>query len=173
MAQMDPTDVQPFLEALNEMGEFFSDELSELRQRSYWRLMEDKCSLAEWRYACTQAMARETFHKVPLPAQLLDYVQEYRAAQREEGNRQRRMALEEQRLTIEATQRAIMADPTWHAEQERCWQEAQESLNKLFGANWRTVTDMQAAAERAERAYRIRRALREEDEREDTTDAAN
>ena len=85
MAQMHPTDLQPFLEALNEMGEFFSDELSELRQRSYWRLMEDKCSLGEWRYACAQAMTRETFHKVPLPAQLLDYVREYRSAKHATG----------------------------------------------------------------------------------------
>ena len=82
MAQMQPIDLQPFLEALNEMGEFFSDELSELRQRSYWRIMENKCSLTEWQYACLQAMARETFHKVPLPAQLMDYVREYRDARR-------------------------------------------------------------------------------------------
>ena len=85
MPQMIKADIQPFLEALNEMGEFFSDELSELRQRSYWRLLEDKCSLAEWCYACTQAMTRETFHKVPLPAQLLDYVREYRSTKHTTG----------------------------------------------------------------------------------------
>ena len=125
MAQMDPIDLQPFLEALNEIGEFFSDELSELRQRSYWRVMENKCSLAEWRDACLQAMARETFHKVPLPAQLMDYVREYRREQR------RRLEEEEQRQfqvaynLREAERLALEASPEWRAEQQRlaeeCW----------------------------------------------------
>ena len=102
MAQMHPTDLQPFLEALNEMGEFFSDELSELRQRSYWRLMEDKCSLGEWRYACAQAMTRETFHKVPLPAALLVYVEEYRQEQRDLELKRERAAAEQRQLAAPA-----------------------------------------------------------------------
>lgn len=80
---MDEQDIQTFIETLNEMGEVFCDRLSEVRQRSYWRLLRDLCTLDEWRYACTQALLRETFHKVPVPAQLLDYVREYRRAQRE------------------------------------------------------------------------------------------
>ena len=74
-----------FFQALNTMGEFFGDELSELRQRMYWEICRDRLVIEEWEYACLQAMARETFHKVPLPAQLLDYVREYRSAKHATG----------------------------------------------------------------------------------------
>ena len=67
-----------FFDGLIEMAEFFCDELSEMRQRSYWAIMRDRVTIAEWQYACVEAMARETFHKVPLPAQLMEYVREYR-----------------------------------------------------------------------------------------------
>lgn len=80
---MDLEDRTTFLIALNTTGEFFSDELSELRQQSYWSLFHDRCTLEEWQYACTQAMAREIFHKMPLPAVLLDYVRELRQAKRD------------------------------------------------------------------------------------------
>ena len=72
-----------FLTALNEMAEFFCDALTEQRQRSYWQIMRDRITIAEWQYACVEAMARETFHKVPLPAQLMEYVREYRCGTRE------------------------------------------------------------------------------------------
>ena len=164
-----------FFQILNTMGEFFGDELSELRQRMYWEICRARLVIEEWEYACLQAMARETFYKVPLPAHLLEYVQEYRATQREEAARQRRMETEEQRLATEGAQRALQSDPKWQVEQEHGWQEAQESLNKLFGANWRTIVDMQHAAERAERKRRLHHAIRMDDDlsfpQEDTPNA--
>ena len=72
-----------FLTALNDMAELFCDALTEQRQRSYWQIMRDRVTLPEWQYACTQAMARETFHRVPLPAHLMEYVREYRQGTRE------------------------------------------------------------------------------------------
>ena len=65
------------------MIEMFQDEMNEVRQRSYWQIMRDHVTLAEWQYACTQAMARETFYKVPLPAHMTEYVREYRKGIRE------------------------------------------------------------------------------------------
>jgi hypothetical protein len=87
---MQDTDQQGFLIALNTMGEFFSDELSELRQHTYWGILRERCTLEEWHYACTQAMAGETFNKVPLPKVLLGYVQEHREAHRTQRQREER-----------------------------------------------------------------------------------
>jgi hypothetical protein len=79
----EPLNQQRFFQALNIMGALFSDELTELRQRSYWQLFSECVTTEEWEYACQEAMKRETFHKVPLPAQLMDYVREHRRALRD------------------------------------------------------------------------------------------
>ena len=68
-----------FLRGLIAMGEFFGDDLSEVRQRLYWRTLGEKLTLAEWEAACLLAMERERFHKVPLPGVLMDYVREVRS----------------------------------------------------------------------------------------------
>lgn len=65
------------------MGVIFNDDLSPVRQKLYWALFRDCVTIDEWEYASLQAMARETFHKMPLPGQLLDYVREYRRVQRD------------------------------------------------------------------------------------------
>lgn len=71
------------------MSAFFCDELSELRISTYWRLLSQKCTIQEWEYACTQAMLREEFHKIPLPAALLDYIREYRSSRRSRQREER------------------------------------------------------------------------------------
>src|SRR5262245_26632136 len=78
---METTDVERFFQALTAMALMFSDEMGKDRMRQYWLLLQDKCTIEEWAYAAEQAMLRETFHKVPLPAQLMDYVREYRQTQ--------------------------------------------------------------------------------------------
>lgn len=67
-----------FTQALHNMSVMFDHPLSETRQSMYWALLRDRVTLDEWTYATAEAMARETFYKVPLPAHLLDYVREYR-----------------------------------------------------------------------------------------------
>lgn len=74
-------DRKAFFQALNTMGEFFCDELSEIRQRVYWQLFGG-VTVQEWEYASLRAMAEETFHKVPLPAVLMEYVRAYRTSRR-------------------------------------------------------------------------------------------
>lgn len=72
-----------FFHALSAMALLFCDEMTKPRQHLYWEMLRDSLSIDEWEYACGQAMARETFHKVPLPAALMDYVREYRQAEKE------------------------------------------------------------------------------------------
>lgn len=67
-----------FYDLLNEMQMFFEHELHPQKRTQYWRLLCEWISLDEWEYAVREAMRRETFFKVPLPGQLMDYVQEYR-----------------------------------------------------------------------------------------------
>lgn len=83
-----------FLLSLDALAELFSDPMSELRKRAYWGILRDRISLEEWEYGCMQAMERETFHKVPLPAVMLDYAREYRKVKREERDRAQRQTLQ-------------------------------------------------------------------------------
>lgn len=112
---MDDTDSRRFFSALTFMAEMCADELSELKQRGYWSLLQDKLSIEEWEYGCMQAMERETFHKIPMPAVLLDYGREYRharRAQREQAARQtkRLMAPEESLHTVRALIASVWPD---------------------------------------------------------------
>jgi len=97
-----------FFMLLNKMAAVFCDEMSEMRQLAYWELLRDRIDIEEWQHACTEAMQRETFHKVPLPAALWEYIQEYRVRQRRE--RQRR---------AEAERFALKASPEWQAKQAK------------------------------------------------------
>lgn len=89
--------------------------MHEVRQRAYWQLFADRITIDEWTYACEQAMIRETFHKVPLPAQLLDYVREYRQQQAQIVYNLK----EAERLALEAS-------PEWQAEQVEQARQRQE-----------------------------------------------
>lgn len=101
MQNSDPC-YESFTKGLKMMSEYFSDTLSEGRIALYWQLLGPDISLEEWEYACRQAMLKETFHKVPLASHLMEYVREYRRAQREallqeqcaEGVRTRKRLLE-------------------------------------------------------------------------------
>lgn len=86
-----------FFQALNAMGEFFSDELTEIRQRIYWDLFQ-RVSIDAWEYACVQCMRSETFHKVPLPAVLTPHVMEY---QRREMAQREALANDQERRLLE------------------------------------------------------------------------
>lgn len=161
---MTPDDSRCFFQGLGLMGIHFSDELTETRQRIYWEVLRDEIIIDEWEYAYRQAMFRETFHKVPLPAQLMDYVREYRQHQKDEATRQRRM-VEEEALSLATAQRlGGMSPQEWKEEQDRAFHEAQASLNALFGTDWRERADMQQALERIERQRRLRKHLYEEDD---------
>jgi hypothetical protein len=145
------------------MALIFCDDVSRERQMLYWRVLHEQVSIDEWEYACQQAMRRETFHKVPLPGQLLDYVREYRQQAEEHARREHRYRAEEKRLQEEHARRQLAPDPHWQEEQERCLQEAMEQLNQLWGLNWRTVADMQLAAEHNDRVRRNRDLLAREE----------
>lgn len=79
---MQKRDLRAFLDGLVKMAVLFDEELSELRQRLYWEVLRDEVTIDEWCQACWHAMRRETFHKVPLPATLIEYAREYRREQR-------------------------------------------------------------------------------------------
>lgn len=102
--------------------------MSEMRQRGYWGILSERLTIEEWEYGCLQAMERESFHKVPLPAVMLDYAREYRKARREQQARvarQRRqlMAPEEsleqvRELIAGVFPHAVLTEPTPPGEQD-------------------------------------------------------
>lgn len=108
-----------FLQCLSSLAEMFSDELLPSKQKLYWQLFADRSTLAEWEYACFEAMSHETFHKVPLPAALWEYIRGYRAEQQRlqalDAARERDAA----RLVAHAERLALEASPEWQAEQAK------------------------------------------------------
>jgi hypothetical protein len=81
---MDDSDFPLFLAALNELSVLCCDELTQVRQRLYWQFLRDNMCLEEWQYACEQVMLREIYHKVPMPAVLIEYAREFRKRKREQ-----------------------------------------------------------------------------------------
>jgi hypothetical protein len=116
---VEPTESTRFLELLNALGVMFSDELSRPRQLLYWETFRDRITLEEWEYAASAAIQRETFHKVPLPAVLMQYVLEYRARQHQHQLDEERREREHARLLAQAERLAREASPEWQAEQAK------------------------------------------------------
>lgn len=123
---MNPEDSPRFYQALSAMGLMFSDTLAKPRQKLYWDLMRDRCTIEEWEYSCHEAMRRETFHKIPLPAALMDYIYEFRTAQRQALEQEERRRQEDARLLARAERLALEASPEWQAEQAKLRAEDEE-----------------------------------------------
>jgi hypothetical protein len=75
---MGPDDSTRFFLALVKMGLMFSDQLSKRRQLLYWDALYDEMTIDEWEAVTRQAMKAQNFHKIPLPAVLIDYAKEAR-----------------------------------------------------------------------------------------------
>jgi hypothetical protein len=71
-------DYERFLSALIDMSVMLKDELSKDRIRLYWQSFQGTVSIEEWEYAAAYAIDHATFHAIPLPSVLQDYVQGYR-----------------------------------------------------------------------------------------------
>lgn len=159
---MNQQDIPRFFQALNAMGELFCDEVSEVRQRAYWGLLVNRMTIEEWEYAAEQAMLRESFHKIPLPSQLLKYVQEQRAAQGHQGHTNdaherivAHMTAYNERLALEASpewkrERALQMEEEYakrKAEQQEITQHTRDTLIALGLINppnprrWLPLTD--------------------------------
>lgn len=125
---MNPEDSPRFYQALSAMGLMFSDTLAKPRQKLYWEVFAPKVSIEEWEYACHEAISRETFHKVPLPAAMMTYVYEWRMLQRRALEQAEAKAREEARLVARAERIALEASPEWQAAQakQRAEDEARE-----------------------------------------------
>ena len=72
-----------FFALLTLLGEFFCDPLCDTRQRVYWQLFNERCTIEAWEWACYKAMDSETFHKVPLPAVMSEYLRAYTRLEQE------------------------------------------------------------------------------------------
>jgi hypothetical protein len=86
-----------FCHSLVKMMVIFCDQMDHDRVAMYWQTLGPLLELDEWVYACRQAMLRETFYKVPLPGQLMDYVRELRQQRHEDA----RASVQRQRLLAE------------------------------------------------------------------------
>jgi hypothetical protein len=76
---MQEVDLERFYSALNAMGTMFSDDMSPERQMLYWKLMSPLMTIEEWEQACHYALMHETFHKVPVPATLMECARKAKA----------------------------------------------------------------------------------------------
>jgi len=139
---MTQDDAPRFFEVLNELAVFFSDQLEKERQRLYWALFRNEVSLPEWEYAAAQAMWRETFHKVPLPAVLMHFVQELRQRQEREARLVERAQEQTRQAEADAALKALRASPEWQeaqAQQEEEDRQKQEEYREWIRKQPRDV----------------------------------
>ena len=108
-----------FFALLTLLGEFFCDPLCDTRQRVYWQLFNERCTIEAWEWACYKAMDSETFHKVPLPAVMSEYLRAYTRLEQEVKQR----VLQDQRAREELKYRE---NPPLAPD------ELQEQLQRLF-----------------------------------------
>jgi len=174
------------------MATLFRDEVGPEVQRLYWELFQPSSTLDEWAYACEEAMRRETFHKLPLPARLWAYIDEYRQRQaRERDAEARRLEMVAQQER-EAARLQLEASPEWQAAQaarqreedaadrrHRAWVASLSREDKiLYGllnppnpSRWRPLTDGEleyrpqgdAAAAKAKARAQLKQILARED----------
>jgi hypothetical protein len=76
---MEAKDSRRFFEALDAMAVMFSDTLSEPKQKLYWCLISPLMTIEEWEQACHYALMHEMFHKVPVPATLMECARKAKA----------------------------------------------------------------------------------------------
>lgn len=130
---MNDADMKRFFQALDTLGEFFADTLTPLRQRVYWNIFQ-AVDIEAWESACMQAMATETFHKVPLPAVLMAHVHAYLAEQRANAQTHAQTALGQwyaKRVAlIDAAEETGIPPP-----RDEIPPEARAMLDRLFGPN--------------------------------------
>lgn len=106
---MSPDQLPKFLACLNSMAELCRDEMSELRQTTYWELLSPLLSIEEWEYACKQAMLSETFHSVPMPATLVVYGKELRIHKKQGSTIPESRMLREDPIQLEEVRRLIQS----------------------------------------------------------------
>jgi hypothetical protein len=118
---MHADDIERFAIALNELAATCTDPMDEVRQRGYWRRLHDQMSIEEWEYACLYAPLNESFHKVPMPGVLLDYVRDMRKALQHRVPLTRSLEVRNEdndRRGLESL-RAIMAKHGWLREDDK------------------------------------------------------
>ena len=112
----------------------------------YWEALADEITLDEWLYATRQAKKRHRFHKIPLPNEMMDYVYELRHMAQEARAQAYAKWEREQRLLAQAERVALEASPEWQEaerqrkeELQRMQDEAEKTLTRNLGPDWRNV----------------------------------
>ena len=131
---MDEQERERFETAFQALAILFEGQSHAVKQRLYWETMRDACRIEEWEYAAAQACKRETFHQLPLPAHLLDYVREHRSLQAHVLRQTEQEARETAQVLAEAE--AVMQDVTDPVEMELLQQQVEAQQEQRAYEDW-------------------------------------
>ncbi len=153
---MDASDKALFSTILETVWEMCCDPLSDLRQRGYWWVLKDACTLEEFETACRAVLAETVYHKTPLPGVLLERVKAQRALARRQEKIRDKAANDTEKARAEAQQRRLLADPAERDRYDSHMRACLDQLNSILGSNWRTLAELDAAGAARTRQRRAR-----------------
>jgi len=153
---MDISDKPLFMTILQTVWDMCGDPLNDIRQRGYWWVLKEECSITEFESACRAVLAETVYHKTPLPGVILAHVKAQRA-ERKRQERMRAQAANESPIVQAAAQhQRLLADPAERERYDQHMRACLDQLNSILGANWRTLAELDAAGEARTRQRRAR-----------------
>src|SRR5260370_10048674 len=160
------TDKALFMAMLHTVWTVCRDPLDEERQRTYWWVLQDRCTLEEFEVACREVLATHTFHCMPLPGAFVAAVHALRVARKAQEEARQHALREAEWHTAHASHQRLLANPEDAGADTPAMRPGMEEVSRLLGAHWRTFADLDQAGKRRTRQRRHVYAL-PHNERED------
>jgi hypothetical protein len=148
---MEAADKPLFMAMLHTVWTVCQDPMAEERQRAYWWVLQDRCTLEEFEVACREVLASETYHRMPMPGAFLAAVRALREARKAYEATQRQALRETAWHHDHTAHQRLLADPRGANDQDSAMRACMHQLNAILGTNWRTLADLQTATERQRR----------------------
>ena len=149
---MESADAERFAGALKEYGHLCNDVMEVQRLMVYWKVLSAECTIDEFVTVCNRLMGEQREHRVPMPAVFLHSLELLRQEQSHARMTAQGREREERRIAEERERESAMSDPEEEEARIGAMRHALDQLNGIFGANWRTLSDLVIAGEQRTRA---------------------
>ena len=127
-----------------------------MRQRGYWWVLKEACSITEFESACRAVLAETVYYKTPLPGVILEHVKAQRASLKRQERSRAQAANKSPIVQAAAQHQRLLADPAERERYDQHMRACLDQLNGILGANWRTLAELDAAGDARTRQRRAR-----------------
>jgi hypothetical protein len=153
------SDKPQFMTMMQTLEYVCRDPLDPLQKEVYWLVLAPRCTLGQFEKACLEVLATLKEHCVPMPGVFLEALDQVRARALDDQAAEKRRLAEVEREQAQKQKRRLLADPREAQAEAEARQAFLDSLNRLFGANWRTVEEAMHAGETRTNARKLPTAV--------------